>query len=244
MNDTPAHVDTGAIPTRNANFTLKISVTFQPAFNNLSSSQSLEFIKTLENELEVLCREADPQTFKKVQVIKLAKGSVVVESLAEYSYPNNESQIQFVNNQLDGVLTDILNDTSNLNKISKAFNNSPVQLNRVTFKPPNITNIKDLEPFINCSQFANYTAEIVNGQWQCVGPCKTNPDYCQHGQCFNDINKGPICINQYDPGANNKPGNIYNYFVFINRDAIYICYYCDTKTYIYVHRINFIAHHQ
>ncbi|XP_059184848.1 uncharacterized protein LOC131968123 [Centropristis striata] len=228
MNDTTAHVDTGALPTRKSNFTLEISVTFQPAFNNLSSPQSLEFIKTLEKQLEALCREADPQSFKEVQVIKLSEGSVVAESVAVYNYLNNETQIDFVNNQLEGVLTNILNDTKNLKNISKAFNNSAVELNGVTFQSPNVTNITDLEPFINCSRFANYTTEIVNGQWQCAGPCKTNPDYCQHGQCFNDINKGPICMHQYHSGAINKPGNICNYVVFNNGNTIYICYNCDT----------------
>ncbi|XP_031702892.1 mucin-3B [Anarrhichthys ocellatus] len=186
--------DTGAIPTRKANLTLEIvNIHFLPAFNNLNSPQSLEFITTLERELEALCKEADPQTFKKVQVIKLTQGSVVAESVVEYIYPNNETQIQFVNTQLDGVLRDILNNTSNLNKISQAFNNSEVQLNGLTFQTPEITNITDLEHYVNCSQFANYTADIVSGQWQCAGPCKTNPDYChQHGECHNDI-LGPTC---------------------------------------------------
>ncbi|XP_034388124.1 mucin-3B [Cyclopterus lumpus] len=195
FNDTPARIDTEAIPTRKANLTLKfVHIHFLAAFNDLNSPQSLEFISTLERELDALCKEADPQTFKKLQVIKLRPGSVVAESLAEYIYPNNETQIQFVNTQLDGMLTDILNNARNLKKISQAFNNSDVLLNGLTFQTPEITNITDLEYYVNCSQFANYTAEIVNGRWQCVGPCKTNPDYChQHGECSNDIQKGPTC---------------------------------------------------
>ncbi|XP_037634235.1 uncharacterized protein LOC119493170 [Sebastes umbrosus] len=193
-NDTPAHVDTGALPTRNATVTLEIDITFLKAFNNLNSPQSLEFIKKFEQQLEALCKEADPQTFKRVKVIKLTQGSVVAESVAEYIYPNNETQIQFVNNQLVGVLTGILNDSSKLINISQAFNNSAVKLNKLIFHTPEITNITDLKPFVNCSGFANYTAELVNGQWQCAGPCKTNPDYChQHGECQNEIHKGPIC---------------------------------------------------
>ncbi|XP_035517639.1 mucin-3B [Morone saxatilis] len=185
--------NTGAIPTRKVNFTLKINITFNEAFNNLKSHLSLEFIKTLKPQLEVLCKKADPQSYKTLKVIKLSPGSVVAETVAEYNYANNESQIQFVNTQLDGVLTAILNDTSNLSNISQAFNAS-VLLNGITFPLPEITNIKDLEPFVNCTQFANYTAEIGNGQWQCVGPCKTNPDYCnQHGECHNNVYKGPIC---------------------------------------------------
>nr|XP_046241265.1 mucin-3B [Scatophagus argus] len=192
-NNTSANIDTGAIPTRKANFTLEIHFTFQTAFKNLSSPQSLEFIKKLEEELEPLCKEADPQSYKTVKVINLSPGSVVAESMVEYIYVNNETQIQFVNTQLDKVLTDILNDTSNLNKISQAFNAS-VQFNGLTFQSPEIKNITDLKPFVNCSHFANYTAEISHGQWQCVGPCKINPDYChQHGECSNNIYKGPTC---------------------------------------------------
>lgn len=58
----------------------------------------------------------------------------------------------------------------------------------------NLVDITELKPFINCTQFANYTAEIINRQWQCVGPCKRNPDYCNgHGQCLNDIYTGSVC---------------------------------------------------
>ncbi|XP_030584724.1 mucin-3B [Archocentrus centrarchus] len=187
-------IDTGRFPTRKANITLKINITYTEAFNNLSSHESLDFINKLENKLVGLCKEADPQSFKTVKVIKLSQGSVVAESVAEYIYENNETQIQFINTQLDGVLRNILQNQNNLNKISLAFNNASVQLNNLTLQSPPITNITDLEPFVNCSQFANYTAEISNGQWQCVGPCKTNPDYCHgHGECLNDIYKGPAC---------------------------------------------------
>ncbi|KAM7402317.1 hypothetical protein PAMP_017564 [Pampus punctatissimus] len=193
-NYTSTGIDTGAIPTRQANVTLKINTTFVDDFKNLSSPQSLNFINTLIKELEPLCKEADPLAFKKVQIVDLIPGSVVAESIAEYNYLNNETQIQFVNTELDRELTNIMNNTTNLNKISQAFGNVSVQLNRLTFEPPQIKNITDLKPFVNCAKFANYTSEISNGQWQCVGPCKINPDYChQHGQCLNNIYTGPIC---------------------------------------------------
>ncbi|XP_078022186.1 uncharacterized protein LOC117256935 [Epinephelus lanceolatus] len=238
-NDTPAHVDNATIPTHKANITLKINETFKVAFKNLTSNLSLDFIEKLERELEALCREADPQTFKKVKVINLSPGSVVAESQAEYIYPNNETQIQFVNNKLDGVLTDILNNTSNLKKISQAFNNSKVLLNGLTFQKPEIKNITDLKPFINCSQFANYTAEIINEQWQCVGPCKTNPDYChQHGECHNDIEKGPTCrcfnssLGQFfgPQSPIDYPGNIYDNDVLIDNATCYISYNNNTRS--------------
>ncbi|XP_037619930.1 mucin-3A-like [Sebastes umbrosus] len=264
-NDTPAHVDTGALPTRNATVTLEINITFQAAFNNLNSPQSLEFIKKFEQQLEALCKEADPQTFKKVQVIKLTRGSVVAESVVEYIYPNNETQIQFVNNQLVGVLTGILNDSSKLIHISQAFDNSTVKLNKLIFHTPEITNITDLMPFVNCSGFANYTAELVNGQLQCAGHCKTNPDYChQHGECRNDIYKGPTCrcfnssLEQfYGPQCNSSTEqqstsvttmtptgkmestvNIYNNDVFVDRTTIYICHDYDSDRKNGIDRVN------
>ena len=58
--------------------------------------------------------------------------------MAEYSYLNNETQIQFVNTELERVLTEILNNTSNLNQISQAFDNSSVKLNEITFLTPEI----------------------------------------------------------------------------------------------------------
>ncbi|XP_044204654.1 mucin-3B-like [Thunnus albacares] len=194
QNNTHPNIDSGAIPTRRVNVTMKIDITFVDAYTNLNSPESLTFINKLRKELEALCKEADPLAFKKVQIINLIPGSVVAESVAEYNYLNNETQIHYVNTKLDGVLTNILNDTNNLNKISRAFNNASVQLNGLTFQSPEIKNITDLKPFVNCSRFVDYTAVISNGQWQCVGPCKTNPDYCHHhGDCLNDIYTGSIC---------------------------------------------------
>lgn len=67
------------------------------------------------------------------------QGSVIAESIAEYEYENNETQIQFINTELQSVLTDILNDTSNLNTIAQAFGpNVSAQLNEVTFQPTEI----------------------------------------------------------------------------------------------------------
>ncbi|XP_006783549.1 mucin-3B [Neolamprologus brichardi] len=181
-------------PVRKVNITFKFNVTFIQAFLNLNSPESQIFINKLEAQLRSLCREADPQAYKTVKVIKLSQGSVVAKSLAEYQYQNNETQIEFINTHLSVVLKKILQNENNLNKISLAFGNQSVELNDLSFEAPAITNITELKPFINCTQFANYTAEIINGQWQCVGPCKRNPDYCNgHGQCLNDIYTGSVC---------------------------------------------------
>ncbi|XP_072239221.1 uncharacterized protein [Leuresthes tenuis] len=193
-NDISGHIDTGALPARQANITVEIDIIFKDEYNNPSSNEALEFINVFERELEALCKEAEPQAYKTVQVIKLSKGSVVADSMVQYNYQNNETQIQFLNNQLDHVLADILNNTSNLEQISQAFGNQSVLLNGLSFQTPPVTNITDLRPFVSCSQFVNYTAVISDGKWQCAGPCKTNPDYChRHGECFNHVSKGPIC---------------------------------------------------
>ncbi|XP_062301341.1 uncharacterized protein LOC134006268 [Scomber scombrus] len=243
-NTTSANIDTGKLPTRQANVTLRINIPFEDAFYNLNSHQSVTFTNKLKKELEALCKEADPQAFKKVEIKNLTQGSVIAESIAEYVYLNNETQIQFVNTELDGVLTNILNDTNNLNKISQAFGDAKVQLNVLNFQPPYIKNVTDLEPFVNCSQFAYYTAETIDGQWQCFGPCQTKPDYChQHGKCINDIHKGPICQDTsttssstennankcgYNSAPTNKPGFIYNNNVLDHRARVYICDNDDT----------------
>ncbi|XP_029990859.1 cell wall protein DAN4-like [Sphaeramia orbicularis] len=194
VNDTSVNIDTGTLPSRKVNVTLKIDITFDIAFDNLNSPEAITFINALLSELEPLCFEADPSTFKKVKVVKLSSGSVIADTEVEYIYPNNQTQINFVNDHLDGVLTGILNDTTNLKKIASAVNATSAQLNNVTFQAPNITNITQLEPFINCSNFVDYTPELSNGQWECVGPCKTHPNYCnRHGDCYNNIYKGPIC---------------------------------------------------
>ncbi|XP_008317874.1 mucin-3B [Cynoglossus semilaevis] len=194
VNDTVPAVDMGKIPQRRANLTLKVDMLYSPQYEDLNSTLSVKFITTLEPLLTSLCKEADRENFLKVKVVRLSEGSIVADSAAVYSYPNNDSEIQFINNQLDTVLTTILTNTTNLETISQAFNTSNVTVDAITFEPPKISNISDLQAFINCSEYANYTAEVIDGQWRCSGPCRINPEYCnRHGECFNHIYNGPIC---------------------------------------------------
>lgn len=46
--------DTEAVPTRKANLTLEIGMNYDNAFNNLSSPQSKEFVKTLVEQVQEL----------------------------------------------------------------------------------------------------------------------------------------------------------------------------------------------
>ncbi|XP_055016766.1 mucin-3B [Boleophthalmus pectinirostris] len=196
INNTQPNIDTGRLPTRKVNITLVINTTFISDYLNLNSPKSISFINILLSQLEPLCRKADPYTFKSIQVFKLVSGSVIAETEAQYSYVNSDSKIQYVNNQLEEVLKLILNDTTNLYNIGKAFNSTaPTQLQAVTFESPPVRSITQLEPYISCTYFANYTPEVINGSWECVGPCKTTPYYCNHhGDCYNQIYLGPICF--------------------------------------------------
>ncbi|XP_061749559.1 mucin-17 [Nerophis ophidion] len=238
QNNTTPDIDTGAIPTRKADITLEIKISFLDAYNNLSSPESLDFITKLQKKLEPLCNQAEPEAFKKVRVVKLSPGStpaarrerglyqdtkdqsanalikkikfllkksnakvevvapspssVAATSRAEYSYPNNQTQIEWLNTHLDDNLAQILKE--NISLVSQAFSNASVQFKEVVSTPVEINNITDLQPFINCSMFVNYTAEVVGDQWQCVGPCKRWPDSCSvHGECLNDVYKGAVC---------------------------------------------------
>jgi hypothetical protein len=144
-------------------------------------------------------------------------GSVIAEIIVEYNYPNNESHIQFLNSEIDDELMEIF-DPLALNTIGQAFGNVTIELNGLLLQPtvirsewryllrvffvkkPTIfivlflsTDATDLEPYVKC-QYANYTAKLNNGRWECVGACKRIPGYChQHGECLNHIKDGPIC---------------------------------------------------
>ncbi|XP_041130739.1 mucin-3B [Polyodon spathula] len=149
----------------------------------------------MQPELERLCKQASPQNFQQVIITGFRNGSIVTESLAIYNYPNQDREIQFLNNQLVGKLSSILNDTNNLDNLSAAVNAS-VKLLNTTGEPPAITNVTGLKPFVeNCSlNYDNYTVEVVEGSLLCVGPCRRLPDYCSFkGSCYNR-REGAVCM--------------------------------------------------
>ncbi|XP_077386486.1 uncharacterized protein LOC144024215 [Festucalex cinctus] len=140
-------------------------------------------------KLRALLKKTDPRE----DVTESPRG-VLATSRAQYAYDNNATQIHWLNTRLDGKLTQILEDGDNIRQISRAFANASVLLKEVVSPTPQINDITDILPFVNCSTFVNYTPEVIDGQWQCVGPCKTAPDYCSgHGECLNDILSGAVC---------------------------------------------------
>lgn len=56
-------------------------------------------------------------------------------TVVEYHYPNNDTQIQILNNEIDDVLTGIFNNTSALTTIGQAFGNAAVDFNGIQLQP-------------------------------------------------------------------------------------------------------------
>ncbi|KAG7318808.1 hypothetical protein KOW79_017282 [Hemibagrus wyckioides] len=140
-------------------------------------------------------RRAAPQNFRDVKILSLLPGSIIVRSLAQYNYPNNQSQIDFLNKDLESTLTKLFNSSDTLQHLSQALGNVSVQDTEVLMQTAGIANISDLKQYLSCnSDFANYTLNIVEGAWVCEGPCKHNPGYCNaHGDCVN-VKTGPMCL--------------------------------------------------
>ncbi|XP_059394193.1 mucin-3A-like isoform X2 [Carassius carassius] len=193
VNDSSSITWSESRPTRNANVSLRIMMDYLPGYENVNSSESKKLISILKHELSILCKRADAPNFKDVHIHKLVRGSVIAESTAVYNYPNNDSQIMFLNNYLEYTLETIFNDTDSLKNLSIALNAS-IQVDQITMGPVIISNVSDLQSFVKCAvDFANLTVEMEDGAWVCTGSCKNNSAFCnQRGVCLNQKN-GPQC---------------------------------------------------
>lgn len=54
-------------------------------------------------------------------MISLRRGSIIARSAAQYNYPNNQSQIDFLNNNLNSSLEKIFHESELLKNISEAL---------------------------------------------------------------------------------------------------------------------------
>lgn len=174
---------------------LRIMMNYHKKYEDLNSEESKNLISILKRELSILCKRADGQNFKDVHILRLMNGSVIAEGVAEYSYPNNNSQIMFLNNDLELTLEKIFNDSNSFNNLSAALGNVSIERGQITMDKVEIWNITDIKPYVKCSlNFANLTEEIENGTWVCEGSCKKDLNFCnQRGKCLNEKN-GPQCI--------------------------------------------------
>ncbi|XP_066529249.1 mucin-3A [Hoplias malabaricus] len=164
-----------------------------PDYENLNSQASKNLTAILTSQLSALCKRADAQNFKAVQILKLTQGSVIVNSTVQYNYPNNQSQIHFLNNNLESELQTIFNNSNLLMNLSEALE-ANVSFTEIRMEAVAVANISDLRQYLNCSlDFANFTLINEEGSWVCAGPCKSNPIYCSdHGLCLNE-KSGPMC---------------------------------------------------
>ncbi len=67
------------------------------------------------------------------------RGSVIAESIAVFNYPNNNSQIMFLNNDLGPTLEKIFNDSDSLKNLSIALGNVSIQDAQITMEPVKIS---------------------------------------------------------------------------------------------------------
>ncbi|XP_073732449.1 uncharacterized protein [Misgurnus anguillicaudatus] len=180
----------GNTPTRKAKISLRLKMDFLPAYGNVNSPQYKNLAFILKREVSILCRRADDRNFKDVNITNLRPGSVIADSIAEYNYPNNNTQIQFLNKDLERTLESIFHDSESFRNLSAALGSVSIENPNITTETPEIFNITGLQEYVRCTEgFANFTAELVDDEWVCVGPCEKDPNYCsKRGQCFNEIN--------------------------------------------------------
>ncbi len=67
------------------------------------------------------------------------RGSVIAESIAVYNYPNNNSQIMFLNNDLGPTLEKIFNDSDSFKNLSIALGNADIQDAQIIMEPVKIS---------------------------------------------------------------------------------------------------------
>ncbi|KAI4901886.1 hypothetical protein NFI96_013860, partial [Prochilodus magdalenae] len=70
--------------------------------------------------LAVILRKVEPQNFKDVVIVGLKRGSIIVNSTARFYYPNNQSEIDSFNSNLERSLNTTFNNPDSLKKLSKA----------------------------------------------------------------------------------------------------------------------------
>lgn len=187
FNETHVILDNENMPPRKVNF----SLTIMKDFSSISDQEAL--IAILEKELTALFRQADPSSFKDLKITGLSPNTNV-EVVVSYSYQNNESQINFLNEQLETTLKSILDDPDAFKNLSEALGNVDIKDPTITMTDTEIKNLVDMRPYVNCSlDFSDYSAEVSEGHWICVGPCFSDPGYCNHhGECLNE-KSGPVC---------------------------------------------------
>ncbi|KAI4901887.1 hypothetical protein NFI96_013861, partial [Prochilodus magdalenae] len=116
----PLVITTGKQSTRSASIFLRIMKEYTPDYDNSSSEAYKSLTATLAHELAVILRTVEPQNFKNVVIVGLKRGSIIVNSTAEFFYPNHQSEIGSFNQKLENSLNTTFNNPDYLKNLSKA----------------------------------------------------------------------------------------------------------------------------
>ncbi|KAI4900119.1 hypothetical protein NFI96_024379 [Prochilodus magdalenae] len=143
-------------PTRSASIFLRIMKDYINDYDNSSSEAYKSITATLAHELAVILRTVEPQNFKNVVIVGLKRGSIIVNSTAEFFYPNNQSEIVSFNQKLERLLNTTFNNPDYLKNLSKA-----VQAN-------------------DESRFYLSTCDRRDGLWRRRGECYAACNIIQH----------------------------------------------------------------
>ncbi|XP_075696898.1 uncharacterized protein LOC142662570 [Rhinoderma darwinii] len=110
-NETAAVLNKEKGPKRNFFVEITIDKTFEMSLNNPSSSEYINLYTQVLNVLEVAFKRAAPEYFFKVIIHGFRNGSIIVNSTAVYTYPNNQTGIDFINEQLESELNNSLDQS-------------------------------------------------------------------------------------------------------------------------------------
>ncbi|KAG8568746.1 hypothetical protein GDO81_014131 [Engystomops pustulosus] len=190
-NETSAVLNSGG-PIRNISVEITINKAYTEGLKNTSSVDYIILYKQIINVLETAFRRASPNYFSKVVINGFRRGSIIVDSTAIYTYPNNQTGIDFINNNLNKSVNTFLNES--LPELTRIMNTT-VSITRIQPEPPAITMVDELKNYVTCSlNYAGYIVTCNNIHCYCTGPCFNTPDYCNyHGDCYNAAN-GSICM--------------------------------------------------
>ncbi|XP_040285010.1 mucin-3A-like [Bufo bufo] len=190
-NETSAVLPERKGPTRNISVEFTIYKTFTISLNDKSSPEYSALYNQIIDVLKSAFKHAAPDYFLEVAIHGFRNGSIIVDSTAIFKYPNNQTGIDFINNDLESAMnSSLVQSMADLTEILKAN----VFISKIQAGSPTITKVEQMKKYVSCSlNYAGYIVTCNSIYCYCTGPCFNNPGYCHyHGDCFNAAN-GSIC---------------------------------------------------
>ncbi|XP_044138121.1 cell wall protein DAN4-like [Bufo gargarizans] len=190
-NETSAVLPERKGPTRNISVEFTIYKTFKISLNDKSSPEYSALYNQIIDVLNFAFKLAAPDYFLEVAIHGFRNGSIIVDSTAIFEYPNNQTGIDFINNDLETAMnSSLVQSMADLTEILKAN----VSISKIQTGSPTITKVEQMKKYVSCSlNYAGYIVTCNSIYCYCTGPCFNNPGYCHyHGECFNAAN-GSIC---------------------------------------------------